>query len=162
MITTSISKLPNKKEVVEQLLNEELIILQRIAVYFIGVYFDELKELFFQFKLNPFDIPFCKHELYEFLSKNSKKFNESEMKSLIDFIADVNNYSTIRAKELYRSGKKANIFQILFIPFAKFKINYIFKFGFLDGVPGFIYAFMMTFHSFLVRAKLYQYQKLDG
>lgn len=81
--------------------------------------------------------------------------------SLKDFIADVNSYSTIRAKELYKSGKQANIFQIFFVPFAKFKLNYIFKLGFLDGVPGFIYSFMMSFHSFLVRAKLYQYNKLS-
>ena len=80
--------------------------------------------------------------------------------SIKEFIIDINNYSTIRAKELQKKGLKTNIFQILFYPIVKFKMNYIIKLGFLDGVPGFIYSFMMSFHSFLVRAKLYQYTRL--
>ena len=86
--------------------------------------------------------------------------NHYSHNSIKEFIMDINNYSTIRAKELHKKGLKTNVFQILFYPIVKFKINYIFKFGFLDGVPGFIYSFMMSFHSFLVRAKLYQYTRL--
>ena len=80
--------------------------------------------------------------------------------SIKEFIIDINSYSTIRAKELQKKGLKTNIFQILFYPIVKFKMNYIIKLGLLDGVPGFIYSFMMSFHSFLVRAKLYQYTRL--
>lgn len=86
--------------------------------------------------------------------------NHYSHNSIKDFIIDINNYSTLRAKELYKNGLKTNIFQILLYPIVKFKMNYIFKLGFLDGVPGFIYSFMMSFHSFLVRAKLYQYTRL--
>lgn len=86
--------------------------------------------------------------------------NHYSHNSIKEFIKDINNYSTIRAKELQKKGLKTNVFQILFYPLVKFKMNYIFKLGFLDGVPGFIYSFMMSFHSFLVRAKLYQYTRL--
>ena len=86
--------------------------------------------------------------------------NHYSHNSIKEFIVDINNYSTIRAKELQIMGKKTNIFQILFYPIVKFKMNYILKLGFLDGVHGFIYSFMMSFHSFLVRAKLYQYTRL--
>ena len=79
-----------------------------------------------------------------------------------DFIENVNYYSTIRAKELLKKGKVSNIFQIFIYPIGKFTVNYLFKLGFLDGVEGFIYAFMMSFHSFLVRAKLYQYTRLSN
>lgn len=76
--------------------------------------------------------------------------------ALSDFINDVNRYSSLRAKELYDQGKKTNVCQIIFYPFFKFILNYIVYLGFLDGSPGFAYAFMMSFHSFLVRVKLYQ------
>lgn len=76
--------------------------------------------------------------------------------TLKEFISDINHYSGIRAEELFDRGKKTNIFEIIFYPFGKFIYNYFLKLGFLDGPAGFTYAFMMSFHSFLVRAKLYQ------
>jgi len=79
-----------------------------------------------------------------------------------DFIEKVNIYSSIRAKELNNNGNTTNIFKVFIYPIGKFKANYLFKLGFLDGIPGFIYAFMMSLHSFLVRAKLYQYTKLSS
>jgi len=57
---------------------------------------------------------------------------------------------------LFNKGIKTNIFEIIFFPIGKFINNYFFNLGFFDGPAGFTYAFMMSFHSFLVRAKLYQ------
>jgi glycosyltransferase involved in cell wall biosynthesis len=76
--------------------------------------------------------------------------------TLKEFIGDVNNYSQIRAEELYTRGVGTNIFEIVFFPLGKFIYNYFFNLGFLDGPAGFCYSFMMSFHSYLVRAKLYQ------
>ncbi len=73
-----------------------------------------------------------------------------------EFIQDINTYSSLRAHELYNHGSTTNILQIIFFPFFKFILNYFIYLGFLDGAAGFIYAFFMSFHSFLVRAKLYQ------
>lgn len=72
-----------------------------------------------------------------------------------EFLREVNFYSSLRAEELYTQGEKTNLFEIVFYPTAKFFVNYFLKLGFLDGPVGFVYAFMMSFHSFLVRAKLY-------
>ena len=88
-------------------------------------------------------------QLYGFL-------NHYPHPTLKEFISDVNNYSSIRAEELFKRGVKTNIFEIIFFPFGKFIYNYFLNFGFVDGPAGFTYAFMMSFHSFLVRAKLYQ------
>ena len=77
--------------------------------------------------------------------------------TLKEFINDINNYSSIRAEELFNRGTGTNVFEIIFFPFGKFLYNYFFNLGFLDGPAGFTYAFMMSFHSFLVRAKLYQF-----
>ncbi len=79
-----------------------------------------------------------------------------------DFLEDINKYSTIRARELYDQGKTANLFQIIFYPLIKFKLNYFMYGGFLDGPAGFAYSFFMSFHSFLVRVKLYQFNRISA
>lgn len=73
-----------------------------------------------------------------------------------EFIIKINYYSDLRAQELYCSGKKFNILELIFFPLLKFKLTYFIYLGFLDGPAGFVYAFLMSFHSFLVRAKLFQ------
>lgn len=81
----------------------------------------------------------------------------ANLKSLFE---KINFYTDIRARELYQQKTKTNLFQIVFFPLAKFFQNYLFKLGFLDGTPGIIMAIAMSFHSFLVRAKLWHlYQK---
>lgn len=72
-----------------------------------------------------------------------------------DFLSEINYYSSIRAKELSYQNIKTSIFEIIFYPFGKFILNYFLRGGFLDRSAGFVYAFMMSFHSFLVRTKLY-------
>jgi glycosyltransferase involved in cell wall biosynthesis len=78
-----------------------------------------------------------------------------------DFLEEVNYYSTLRAKELLNKKVSTNAFQIIMFPLGKFILTYFFKLGFLDGPAGFAYAFFMSFHSFLVRAKLYQYSNFN-
>ena len=73
------------------------------------------------------------------------------------FLEKINTYTSMRAQELLKSGKTTNTFQIITYPLGKFILTYFIKLGFLDGPAGFTYAFFMSFHSFLVRAKLYQY-----
>jgi len=73
------------------------------------------------------------------------------------FLSEINYYSTLRAKELLQKKTKTSLTVTVFYPLFKFILNYFLYLGFLDGSPGFVYAFMMSFHSFLVRAKLYQY-----
>ena len=99
------------------------------------------------------------HEVF-YTAKNIGQLNgflnHYPHQTIKEFINDVNNYSTIRAEELFNKGFKTNAFEIVFFPFGKFIYNYFINLGFLDGAAGFTYAFMMSFHSFLVRAKLYQ------
>lgn len=87
--------------------------------------------------------------------------NHYPHQSLKEFITTINYYSSIRAKELYRHGRTAGVIETLVFPFSKFIYTYFFKLGLADGYAGFLYSFMLSFHSFLVRAKLYQYQKID-
>ncbi len=73
-----------------------------------------------------------------------------------EFLEEINFYTDIRARELYRKGVKAHWWSVIVYPKAKFLFNYIFKLGFLDGIPGLVFALMMSFHSLLVRGKLWQ------
>lgn len=72
-----------------------------------------------------------------------------------DFLQKINKYTDLRAKELYEQGIRTNWFLILLYPKTKFILNYFIRLGFLDGLPGLITAIMMSFHSFLVRGKLW-------
>lgn len=74
---------------------------------------------------------------------------------LVSFLHRLNSYSSIRAQELFDSGQRANLFQIIFYPLAKFLWLWIWKLGFADGTSGFIHAMAMAFYTFLVRGKLW-------
>jgi len=75
--------------------------------------------------------------------------------SLTSFFEKINYYSEIRSQELFQSRTKVGLTQIIFYPFWKFIQDYFLRLGFLDGTPGIILALGMSFHSFLVRAKLW-------
>ena len=75
--------------------------------------------------------------------------------TLKTFLQKINFYTDIRCRELYDQKVTTNLFQIVFYPTAKFIQNYFFRLGFLDSTPGIIMALGMSFHSFLVRAKLW-------
>ncbi len=75
--------------------------------------------------------------------------------SVKEFLEEIDNYSSLRAKALYEEGVKASAFSIFFYPVVKYFVNYYLKKGYRDGIPGFIYACMMSMHSFMVRSKLY-------
>ncbi|MCL5798223.1 MAG: glycosyltransferase family 2 protein [Patescibacteria group bacterium] len=72
------------------------------------------------------------------------------------FLDEINRYTDIEAYARFKEGRRDGFKEILFFPLGKFLCNYLIKLGFLDGVPGLLVAVMMSFHSFLVRAKLFR------
>lgn len=74
------------------------------------------------------------------------------------FLHKINFYTSLRAQELQNARKSTNLIQIIVYPLAKFINGYILRLGFLDGTPGIIFALSMSFHSFLVRSKLWHMQ----
>jgi glycosyltransferase involved in cell wall biosynthesis len=75
--------------------------------------------------------------------------------TVTEFLKEINFYTDLRAEELFKRKTTVNWFTIIAYPKAKFILNYIFKGGFLDGLPGLVVALMMSLHSFLVRGKLW-------
>lgn len=101
------------------------------------------------------------HEIWEtekpIVEVNSKHLiNHFPHPNITSFLEHINFYSTLNAKYLYQQKQKVSVWEIMFVPWLKFLYTYFAKLGFLDKAPGFIYSFMMSFHSFLTRAKLYQ------
>lgn len=98
------------------------------------------------------------HEYWDI--KNISELKEylihSPHPKISDFINQINSYTEIDAKELLREGKKFSYFRLIFNPLGKFIQNYFLRFGFLDGLAGFVYAFMMSFHSLVVRVKMHE------
>ena len=67
----------------------------------------------------------------------------------------LNYYSDLKAKELFDQGVKFSLWELLFLPWLKLLHNYILRLGVLDGVPGLMLATLMSWHSLMVRVKLY-------
>lgn len=74
--------------------------------------------------------------------------------TLSGFLTSINERSTLNAREFYDEGKEVTLVE-WFKPKIKFLQNYFLRLGFLDGTQGFVFAVLMSLHSFLVRAKLY-------
>ncbi|MEK7543780.1 MAG: glycosyltransferase family 2 protein [Patescibacteria group bacterium] len=76
--------------------------------------------------------------------------------NVAQFLEEINQYSGLYAQYLFEQGVREPAWYIAGKPLAKFFVNYIWRLGFLDGTAGIVVALMMSFHSFLVRAKLWQ------
>lgn len=99
------------------------------------------------------------HEVWEISGKIGilkHSLHHYPHQTLSEFFSEINFYSTLRAEELFEQKIQVHWFDLILYPKAKFLQNYIFKKGFLDGLTGFILAIIMSFHSFLVRGKLWQ------
>jgi hypothetical protein len=83
---------------------------------------------------------------HERLQSDLSRTNHTESKK--DLIANSDPYSSL-VIEMFPTLVQMSTH----IP-AKFFFTYVICGGFLDGAAGFVYSFMMSFHSFLVRAKV--------
>jgi hypothetical protein len=70
---------------------------------------------------------------------------------LREYLAKINYFSTLHARENLKEGKHSNIFKIICYPKVKFLWN------FLSG-RGFVFSLIQSFHSFLGWAKMYEIQ----
>lgn len=75
--------------------------------------------------------------------------------SLVEFLRHLNTYSSLRAAELRSQNYHPSLWEVIFLPKAKFLHLWIWKLGFLDGTRGFISAMLMAFYTFMTRAKLW-------
>jgi glycosyltransferase involved in cell wall biosynthesis len=88
--------------------------------------------------------------------------NHHTYRDLRDHLRTIDNFTTIAAKERHASGKRFNPFAMLFGAWWRTTRIYVFRLGFLDGVPGLILAVMAGYYVFLKHAKLFELQRRAG
>jgi len=79
--------------------------------------------------------------------------------SIAEHIAQANKYSTLAAEEYFEKNKKYSILAIIFKSIWRFKRDYFFKGGFLDGFYGLVICHISAITSFLKYMKLKQLYK---
>jgi glycosyltransferase involved in cell wall biosynthesis len=72
-----------------------------------------------------------------------------------------NRYTTLAARQAYELGRSAGFFHLLLSPVVRFFKFYVFRFGFLDGMPGLLHISIGCMNSYLKYAKLIELRKAD-
>ncbi|HMN68093.1 MAG TPA: glycosyltransferase family 2 protein [Bdellovibrionales bacterium] len=75
---------------------------------------------------------------------------------LTDQVRTNNRYSGLGADQLANQGRRFSLFHLIVKPKVKFFEVYVWKRGFLDGMPGFIIAVGAAYSVFLKWAKLWE------
>jgi hypothetical protein len=74
--------------------------------------------------------------------------------SLESYLAKQNRYTSLQAERLRADGARAGWTRIALAPLFRFIKFYVFRGGFLDGVPGLVHISIGCFNSMLKYAKL--------
>lgn len=70
------------------------------------------------------------------------------------YLAKQNRYTDLQAQRLFEAGKRAGALRIALAPLVRFLKFYVFRLGFLDGVPGLVHILIGCQNSMLKYAKL--------
>jgi glycosyltransferase involved in cell wall biosynthesis len=71
-------------------------------------------------------------------------------------IRTIDRYSEAYAGDLHSAGRPFRLANMLFRPVFRFFRDYLFKRGFLDGIPGLIVAASTMYYVFMKQAKLWE------
>lgn len=74
--------------------------------------------------------------------------------SIESYLHKQNRYTTLAAEAAYAQGKRASAAQILLSPLVRFIKFYVFRLGFLDGLPGLVHILIGCGNSFSKYAKM--------
>jgi glycosyltransferase involved in cell wall biosynthesis len=102
------------------------------------------------------------HESVRVEGSSGQLTNELEhysYRNLSDHLDRINAYSTLAARQMYESGRRANALHLLVHPPAAFLRNYILRRGFLDGAVGLTLSIVNAYSVFLKFAKLWELQR---
>ena len=80
-------------------------------------------------------------------------------RDLRDHLDRINRYTTLAARQMHESGRRAGALDLLAHPPAAFVRNYILRRGFLDGTAGLAISLVNSYSVFLKFAKLWELQR---
>ena len=102
------------------------------------------------------------HQFFEIQGETGifkNPLNHYPHQSVSRFIESIGRWSTWHALANKEEGKRSSVLKIILFPVIHFTRNYFLRLGFLDGIQGFVFASLMSFHSFLSWSKLWLMQK---
>lgn len=105
------------------------------------------------------------HEAVEVKGKKAhlkNHFVHHTYKDVDDYLERMQRYSALAAKEMFDSGRKAGITDILLRPFFTFFKMFVIKGGFLDGAAGAMLSFLYASYTLSKYAKLWEMQNNPG
>ena len=76
--------------------------------------------------------------------------------SIADQITTLNRFSTITANGQHDEKKTFHVYDLIFRPILRFIRGYLFRLGFLDGLPGLVVATTSAYGVFIKYAKLWE------
>ncbi len=86
--------------------------------------------------------------------------------SIDDHLKQIENFTDISSKALFKTGKKSNLLKLYLSPVAKFVRDYLINFGFLDGKTGYTICRLSALANYrkykklMKLAKAAKYEKL--
>jgi glycosyltransferase involved in cell wall biosynthesis len=78
---------------------------------------------------------------------------------LSSYLDKQNRYTTLAAGQLHANGRTAGLATLVLSPLVRFLKFYVFRLGFLDGLPGLIHISIGCMSSFLKYAKLIELRR---
>jgi len=80
---------------------------------------------------------------------------------LAAYLEKQNRYTTLAARQAFEAGRSAGVLQLLLSPAVRFLKFYVFRLGFLDGVPGLLHISIGCVNSYLKYAKLMELRQAE-
>jgi glycosyltransferase involved in cell wall biosynthesis len=77
-------------------------------------------------------------------------------RNLDDHLERINRYSTLAARQMYESGRRARVLDLVIHPPAAFLRNYLLRRGFADGTAGLTISLVNAYSVLLKFAKLWE------
>ncbi|HKB11710.1 MAG TPA: glycosyltransferase family 2 protein [Vicinamibacterales bacterium] len=80
-------------------------------------------------------------------------------RDIADHLETIDRYTTLAARQMYETGRRANLADLALHPPLAFLRNYVARGGFRDGATGFLISRMNAYYVFLKFAKLWELQR---
>jgi glycosyltransferase involved in cell wall biosynthesis len=77
-------------------------------------------------------------------------------RNIADHLDRINRYTTLAARQMHESGRRAGVFDLVLHPPAAFLRNYVLRRGFMDGTAGITLSLVNAYSVFLKFAKLWE------
>jgi glycosyltransferase involved in cell wall biosynthesis len=88
-------------------------------------------------------------------------YHHYNYRDIADQIDTINRYSKTAAQDMQREGRRFSYLDLLLRPPLRFIKEYLFKRGFLDGMPGLVIAVSTMYYVFVKYARLWELERFE-